>query len=228
VRRIDYFLGKLGVIGFVLAAVTIVPAALAYVLGVLFSLDFSVLRDTWRFLAASIGYGLVVVVSAGTMMLALSSLSRNSRYVGLLWIGLWIISNVVGAILGGMHEASVHRDAWHAEMQRGAKAGGNQRQDWQRIQDKINEAKAEAAQSNWRPLFSYTENLNRIRVYLFGANDSFEKLGNIGGGPGQGRAFAAMMLPQYPWYWSAGVLAGLLGLSVWILTTRVKSLDRLK
>jgi hypothetical protein len=43
-RRIDYFLGKLGVIGFFLAAVTIVPAALAYVLGVLFSLDFSVLR----------------------------------------------------------------------------------------------------------------------------------------------------------------------------------------
>jgi hypothetical protein len=33
---------------------------------------------------------------------------------------------------------------------------------------------------------------------------------------------------QYPWTWSAGVLAGLLGLSVWTLTFRVKSLDRLK
>ena len=35
-------------------------------------------------------------------------------------------------------------------------------------------------------------------------------------------------MPQYPWIWSAGVLAGLLGLSLWILSTRVKSLDRLR
>ena len=30
------------------------PAVLAYLLGVLFSLDFSVFKDTWRLLAASI------------------------------------------------------------------------------------------------------------------------------------------------------------------------------
>ena len=34
--------------------------------------------------------------------------------------------------------------------------------------------------------------------------------------------------PVYPWYWSAGVLAGLFGISVWILSLRVKSLDRLR
>jgi hypothetical protein len=34
--------------------------------------------------------------------------------------------------------------------------------------------------------------------------------------------------PNPPWYWSAGVLAGLFGLSLCILTTRVKSLDRLR
>ncbi len=31
-----------------------------------------------------------------------------------------------------------------------------------------------------------------------------------------------------PWYWSAAVLAGIFGLSLCILTSRVKSLDRLK
>ncbi len=32
----------------------------------------------------------------------------------------------------------------------------------------------------------------------------------------------------FPWQWSAGVLGGLLVLSTWILSTRVKSLDRLR
>jgi hypothetical protein len=34
--------------------------------------------------------------------------------------------------------------------------------------------------------------------------------------------------PQYPWYWSAAVLAALFALSVWILKRSIKSLDRLK
>jgi hypothetical protein len=36
------------------------------------------------------------------------------------------------------------------------------------------------------------------------------------------------MNPEYPWYWSAGVLAVLFGLSVCILNFRIRSLDRLK
>jgi ABC-2 type transport system permease protein len=33
---------------------------------------------------------------------------------------------------------------------------------------------------------------------------------------------------QFPWYWSAGTLAGIWLLSVFVLPQRVKSLDRLK
>jgi len=72
--RLDYFLGKLGVIAALVAAVAVAPAVAAYLLGVCFSLDLGVIRDTWRLLPASILYGLVIVVSAGTLMLALSSL----------------------------------------------------------------------------------------------------------------------------------------------------------
>src|SRR5437870_2299371 len=53
-RRIDYFLGKLGVIGFLLAATVIVPAAVAYVLGVALSLPVGVIRATHRLLWAGI------------------------------------------------------------------------------------------------------------------------------------------------------------------------------
>jgi hypothetical protein len=42
------------------------------------------------------------------------------------------------------------------------------------------------------------------------------------------RRLADQMVPQYPWWWSGAVLAGLMGISTWILSRRVKSLDRLK
>ena len=107
----DYFLGKLGVIAALVAVVAVGPAAAAYVLGVCFSLDLTVIRDTWRLLPASILYGLVIVLSAGTLMLALSSLSRRSIYVGIAWIGLWVVSLAVAGVLSGIQRAAI----WQAE-----------------------------------------------------------------------------------------------------------------
>ena len=101
VTRLDYFLGKLGVIAALVAAVAVLPAAAAYVLGVCFSLNLTVIRDTWRLLPAGILYGLLIVVSAGTLMLALSSMSRRSLYVGLTWVGLFLIGWAIAGALGG-------------------------------------------------------------------------------------------------------------------------------
>jgi len=47
-------------------------------------------------------------------------------------------------------------------------------------------------------------------------------------GPVNDRRLAEAWTPQYPWTWSAAVLAGLWGLSLCILSLRVKSLDRLR
>ena len=98
-RRIDYFLGKLGVIVALLGAVIIVPSIVAYVLGLLFSLDITIVRDTFRILLASVAYGLVIALSAGLLILALSSLSRNSRYVALFWLGIWFVTGTVSGVL---------------------------------------------------------------------------------------------------------------------------------
>jgi ABC-2 type transport system permease protein len=68
-------------------------------LGLVFSLDLSILSDTFRILAASVAYGLVISISAGLLILALSSLSRNSRYVALFWIGMWFVTSSVAAVL---------------------------------------------------------------------------------------------------------------------------------
>ena len=42
------------------------------------------------------------------------------------------------------------------------------------------------------------------------------------------RFLATWSGPQYPWYWSAGVLAGIFALSAGILSLSVRSLDRLR
>jgi ABC-2 type transport system permease protein len=213
-RRIDYFFGKLGVIIALLAALIIVPSIVAYVLGLLFSLDITILRDTSKVLLGAVLYGLVIAVSAGTLMLALSSLSRNSRYVAMFWLGVWILSSTVSVVLMSVeHERRV------------SQAGMNE-QFWgndEFLQDEI-----DAAKSDWRPLVSYTSNLSRVGERLLGTNAAWERLGQLSP-PAQRSTFLLQMMGnQYPWYWSAGVLVVLFGLSLAILNFSIKSLDRLK
>jgi ABC-2 type transport system permease protein len=263
-RRVDYFLGKLGVVAALVAAVAVLPAVAAYVLGVCFSLDLSVIRDTWRLLPASIAYGLLIVVSAGTLMLALSSLSRRSLYVGIAWVGLWVISAAVAGVLGQVQRAGFYqkisisnasqataepaRDGSTAPKQ-ASPTRRQQRQPpqmayWVRMQERVAQAEAEAAPTNWRPLCSYTANLERLGEALLNTDAAWVQIGRaieapraalqpfLGGGaaaaPINERSLADRIVPQYPWTWSAGVLASLLGLSLWTLSMRVKSLDRLR
>lgn len=211
-RRLDYFLGKLGVIAVFLAAVAIGPALAAYLLGVGFSLDLTVFRDTWRVLLGSMAYGALVVVSAGTLMLAVSSLSRNSRLVGAMFVGLWVVSNVTSAVL------------------------------------------TETVARKWCPLVSYTTNLERLREELLDTPSARRKFLTVWEAGRQAREEAArpfflfgrrrnrrppppevpppaLLDPEYlkyPWAWSGYVVLGLLGLSVVTLSTRVRSLDRLR
>jgi ABC-2 type transport system permease protein len=185
-RRFDYFVGKLGVIGFYLGVVAVGPAVLAYVLGLLFSLDLGVVRDTARLLFASIVYGLVVIMSAGTLMLAMSSLSRNSRYVAVLWVVIWFVSGGTAAALRGL----LRRD--------------------------------------WCPIAAYTQNLTRICRALLDTESAWKPILQLVPPAQRERVLTDFSGPAFPWYWSALVLAGLFGISLWILSLRVKSLDRLK
>lgn len=184
-RRIDYFAGKLGVIAFYLGMVTVVPMVLAWVLGICFSLDATVIPDTARILGAGIAYSAVVILSAGTLILALSSLSRNSLYVGLLWVGLWIVSHTVAAVLAG------------------------------------------TLRQRWCPAVSYVGNLERIGAALLDTKSAWATLLDAFQAKTETPAFRALLNP-YPWIWSATILAAILALSVWVLSLRVRSLDRLK
>jgi ABC-2 type transport system permease protein len=242
-RRIDYFVGKLGVVVTFLGLVLVVPSAIAWVLGLLFSLDLSIIRDTFPLLLACLAYGAVLSLSAGLLILALSSLSRNSRYVGLFWLAIWFVTSIVGSVVTAVSEEQrmqqQYRRAFEADQ--AARAAGaartqeeRQRQamemqaaQW-RMQKDVEREQREASKTDWRPLLSYTANLSRVGRYWLGADASWEKVAETVPAEQRDQFLRANMGPQYPWYWSAAVLAGLLGLSVCILNVRVRSLDRLR
>jgi ABC-2 type transport system permease protein len=213
-RRIDYFVGKLGIIVALLSAVIIVPSLVAYVFGLLFSLDITIVRDTSRILLASIAYGLVIALSAGTLMLALSSLSRNSRYVALFWMGIFILTSVVSLAL-----MTLDRE------QRRHQAGARTRF-W--ANEEYLNSEIEAAKTDWRPLASYMANLRRVGEKLLGTNKAWERLSQLSPPGKRTQILLQLMGNQYPWYWSACVLAGLFAISVGVLNFSIKSLDRLK
>jgi hypothetical protein len=248
-RRVDYFVGKLGVIAWFLGLVVIGPLLLAYVLGLLFSLDITVVRDTFPLLLACLAYGAVIVLSAGTLVLALSSLSRNSRYVALFWVALWFVGGIVGLILDEVDREQRRfkvymrqAEAMQAEpMPPAAPPGGRppapegqraRQQAWQnsyrKMQEELLAEEMQAARTNWRPMVSYTANLWRIGHRLLNTDPAWRRLSEHEP-PGERDQFLLEHLgPQYPWYWSAIVLAALFGLSACILNYRVRSLDRLR
>ncbi len=246
-RRIDYFIGKLGVIGFFLGMVLIVPCLIAYILGLLFSLDITILWDTLPLLFSAIAYGLVMIVSIGLLILALSSLSRNSRFVGLFWLGVWIVSSVTATTLQGVNEGQ-RRQREVAEMNRrmaeqrqsAAPQSGvppaqgingqmtAQQQSWEKLEEEYGAEQLRQSKSDWRPMVSYTANLARLGRVFLGTDACWIKLSENRPPEQRNQYLASVLGPQYPWYWSAGVLAALWGISAWILNRRVRSLDRLR
>jgi ABC-2 type transport system permease protein len=241
-RRIDYFLGKLGVIVVFLALVMIVPSIVAYIMGLAFSLDISIIGDTFGILLASIGYGLIVSLSAGLLMLALSALSRNSRYVALLWAAVWIISSVVSLVLQSV-DSEQRRYAYFSkltppsEMVRSDSLSRQERttqmRAWRRARERAYTeyrlGELEFSKKDWRPVVSYMADLSRMGQQLLSTNETWKKLSRFEPDPqSRDRILATYMGPEFPWYWSAAALIGLFGFSACILNLSVKSMDRLK
>jgi ABC-2 type transport system permease protein len=237
-RRIDYLAGKLGVIAAFLGLAIIAPCLLTYALGLLFSLDLTIVRDTWRLLLASVAYGAVIILSAGMLILALSSLSRNSRYVALFWLGIWLVSNFASFVLRSTDEAQ-RRHAFYrhiAEVRAATPAPKTVEERRRQALKAERQAQMEgfetwqtdAAKTDWRPIVSYTANLARVGNELLGTEACWVKLSEVEPPPLRPRFLAQWSGPHYPWYWSAGVLGGLFALSACILSLSVRSLDRLK
>jgi len=237
--RFQYFLGKLGVIVGFLSMVTVVPAFIAYVVGITFSLDWSVVQDTWRVLVGSVVYGLVVAISCGLIMLAFSSLSRNSRAVAMLWVALWLISGVIaGALVDSTRNrfddpatAGKESERWWslsfgANLNRIREAALNTPEAYRQVVSAFQSAAAQAAEMAQGQMGGR----NRGPFGLpFGPRNRPPATPPPPAPPMEPpQMFASRINPPFPWTWSAGILGGLSLLSVLVLSNRIKSLDRLR
>ena len=93
--RSEYILGKLAVLFTFLVLVTLVPAMLLLFLKVIFDGNFTFLKNN-LFLIPAITIGaLLQVTLASFTMLALSSLSKSARYVGILYVGITFFTTAI-------------------------------------------------------------------------------------------------------------------------------------
>jgi len=100
--RFEYIAGKLAILMTVLLLVTWVPAVLLLLIQVAFAGSVSFLLAHLFLLPAITIFSLIQVTAVATAMLALSSLSRSSRYVGVLYAGLMFFSQAVYGIVRGI------------------------------------------------------------------------------------------------------------------------------
>lgn len=103
--RAEYIAGKLAILTLFLLFVTWVPAIALLLVQIVFAGSIQFVRQHAFLLPAITLYALVEVLLAATTMLALSSLSRSSRFVGIMYAGLMFFTrglfDAIRGITGG-------------------------------------------------------------------------------------------------------------------------------
>lgn len=95
VTRAEYILGKMTVLATFLLGITWLPATLLLILQIAFSGSFTFLKANTSLIASVTLYCLLMVIVITFGMTALSSLSRSSRFVGILFAGVLIFSDAM-------------------------------------------------------------------------------------------------------------------------------------
>jgi ABC-2 type transport system permease protein len=99
ITRVEYIVGKLVILAVFLLMVTWVPAILLLILQAAFSGSFSFLRQNLYLFPAVTVFACLQVLLAAFTMLALSSLSKSSRYVAILYAGAYWFSHAVFGVI---------------------------------------------------------------------------------------------------------------------------------
>jgi ABC-2 type transport system permease protein len=104
--RLEYVAGKAATLLVFLLAVTWLPAILLLVVQILFAGSFAFLQKNAFLFPAITVYSFVQVILATFTMLALSSLSKSARFVGIMYAGVIFFSDAVFATLKYLVRAS--------------------------------------------------------------------------------------------------------------------------
>ena len=86
--RAEYVAGKFAILFLFLVGVTWLPAMMLLFVQILFAGSLTFVRDNLFLIPAITLFSLLQVLVASTSMLALSSMSKSSRFVGVMYAGL--------------------------------------------------------------------------------------------------------------------------------------------
>ncbi len=109
--RLEYIMGKLGILLFYLLGATLLPGLLLLLLQVLFSGSFQFIRENAFLIPAVILGSLIRVLVCAFTILALSSLSKSSRFVAMMFAGAIFFTEALFGVLRAMTLGST-RLAW--------------------------------------------------------------------------------------------------------------------
>jgi ABC-2 type transport system permease protein len=99
ITRKDYVIGKLGVVAVFLSIPTLVPGLLLFVLAVAFHSNLDFLQQNYWVIGSIVMYSLAIILTYGLVVLALSALSKSSRFAGIGFAALFFFSQIVYGIL---------------------------------------------------------------------------------------------------------------------------------
>lgn len=96
--RLDYSIGKFSIVLFYLLLFSLAPGMLLILAKIIFSGSFSV---SFSVLLATIIFPVVVCLFMASLILMLSSLSANIRFVSIMFIAAYVVSNMLAGIFKG-------------------------------------------------------------------------------------------------------------------------------
>ncbi len=100
--RLDYLIGKFGIIFTFSMFATIVPSLLLYAVAVICQPTMGYLKQTWTMPFALAAVSIVISTSASAVVLAFSSLGSRYRLVAVGWIGFYFVSIGFAQMLFGL------------------------------------------------------------------------------------------------------------------------------
>ncbi len=100
--RLEYVVGKLAMLSALLLLVTWAPAMMLLVVQMLFAGSTTFIRNNLFLLPAVTLFSLLQVLLAGCTMVALSSLSRSSRFVAIMYAGVMFFTSGVASTVRAM------------------------------------------------------------------------------------------------------------------------------
>lgn len=105
--RTEYVFGKLAILMSFLLLVTWVPAIVLLIVQILFAGNFTFFQANAYLFPAITVYSFVEAITIAAAMVALSSLSKSARFVGILYTGLFFFTTAMWGVLafalGGLH-----------------------------------------------------------------------------------------------------------------------------